>query len=149
MHAGFINSCLSFPLSGSGLQTSAARSWSHLLVHPRLSSQAWLCRRLNMDHWNYWWEGTLKNTFNLSCEPSPGSLLCMCWSLADLYFAECPFGATDGGVHQAGADGVCHWAASSEEDKTRGTFHSVHAHADQCDSWCWESMKSLTYFQLW
>lgn len=28
--------------------------------------------------------------------------------------------AADGGVHQTGADGVCHWTTSSEEDQTGG-----------------------------
>lgn len=63
---GFTNSCLSFSLSGSELQTFVVQSWSHLLVHPHLSGQPWPCRRPSMDPSNYWWERDFK--INLTLE---------------------------------------------------------------------------------
>lgn len=41
-------------------------------------------------------------------------------------------GAADGGVHQAGADGVCHRAASAEEDQTGGKHAAAAAEALIC-----------------
>lgn len=70
-----------------------------------------------------------KNTLKIAClttfvAPVVWARLTEGFVFFFFFFAEQPSGAADGQLHQAGADGVCYWA-TSEEDKTRGTFHSM------------------------